>query len=1042
MDPLRQRRRRAIDEALMHMRSSLVLPDPEDYQDFLVKLVCNLLDEGKCCFTDGLGNQAVKEFSEGLSVSHYAAAKGIQIPQALLGTLYFNRATAYHSMRQYNEGVKDCDKALEVCEEKQRARYLKALCLKQLGKHKEAYDCTTACMLTTHQDKHVKELAEELANHLGLKKRKAYVAANNMKSLSGPAAVRLPSMPQAELPVKINNGAAASLDTLDDCLVIGDDLDSLLDSIPNEHAQVAANNMKSLSGPAAVRLPSMPQAELPVKINNGAAASLDTLDDCLVIGDDLDSLLDSIPNEHAQMVVLEGAAPGSRESPLVLPTPHLPPAFFSSGVTQLGSNSLGAHNPLDALDDLCPPPGDAPNLNSKALHSLGDDSNLPRCAHPSRTDPQEREKSLDDLLSELHPVGVTSAAGVDPLNSLDSLDSFPSVKGGSSPALPEVGAGLDQLCNFSSSALTISHGVLPPIKPPLGSKNKKNMCFPVSNPLSATHEFLQACSACFPRLGQGIFTFVHKADLVHSCKRDILLCRRKAALPTEWTRVRQPPTWTSFTGPFVLCRELLKSGDLGLCKFGEKCTFAFNQLEIEVWTEERKGTLDRNLLFGPSQALRMDPASSVLHLMQEHKGMFLFLCQECYDSKPRIISTRSREKPTLCSHIDAHHSFDANKCLAFVVRTTNVNYRKVRPLGVLAHFALCPQVFRYGCQREDSCQYAHSVIELQTWRVQQDTGISPDEMVKVSRNYHQQQEGKSSSQTFSQCPAATDGESRARGSHVNMKMKMNFACAQCWRGGNMSLPDKALKYCSARAKHTWTKEQHMLLVKTLDKNKWVPVRPLPHTTKNCPAQYEMCNQILERRKCNYSERCTFAHSQEERDMWMYMKRQDIRDMQQMYDMWLTLSTSSRQADGAMITQSAQEEKYIVMPTDYAEPMSGFHCRLCGKHSNSQRQWQQHISTLKHRERVFSCQDQDLPFTWNYRFPAPRFQLCSKSESDCPDGASCDSAHSPEELQEWVERRDVLRQRLAQAREDMLIMPDEFDFGKYNFLLAESDQPPP
>lgn len=53
--------------------------------------------------------------------------------------------------------------------------------------------------------------------------------------------------------------------------------------------------------------------------------------------------------------------------------------------------------------------------------------------------------------------------------------------------------------------------------------------------------------------GQGIYTFVHKPDLVHSCKRDILLCRRKAGCPSEWTRVRQLPTWTSFNGPFVLC---------------------------------------------------------------------------------------------------------------------------------------------------------------------------------------------------------------------------------------------------------------------------------------------------------------------------------------------------------------------------------------------------------------------------------------------------------------------------------------------------------
>nr|XP_057904820.1 zinc finger CCCH domain-containing protein 7A-like isoform X2 [Doryrhamphus excisus] len=1014
MDPIRKQRRKEIGDALRFIQSSLPFPDSGGYQDFLIKLVCDLLNEGNCWYRDGCGSQAVREFSEALNVSHYASAEDIQIPQVLLESLYVNRATAYHSMKEYDECVKDCDKAMEVCKKSHRLLYLKAICLKQLGKYKEAYDCTRECMLTTHQDKQVNDLAEELAKHLGLKKRKPYVSAhvgNDMNSLSQNAAVSLYAVPQSELPAKTNNG----------------------------HPPAAAD-----------------------------LQSLESLEDGQLIGDDLDSLLDSMPNEReaAEIAVLEVASLPSKESTLTLPapTPRLPPAFFNSTISHLNSTSLGGHNSLDTLDDLSPPQGgdssdnlsggaDAPKLNSTRLDSLDELSKAPPCAKAAeadrcKTEMKEQDKSLEDLLVELQPVGITCdpsapagcLSGVDKLDSLDSLDSFPSVEGGKAtlPVLPEVGTGLDQLCNFSSAgdSATASNSVASPIKRPQRANKKKSTCTSNSNPLSATHEFMQACSTCFPRRGQGIFTFVHKPDLVHSCERDILLCRRKEASPTEWTRVRQPPTWTSFTGPFVLCRELLKSGDAGLCKFGEKCTFAFNQLEIDVWTEERKGTLDRNLLFGPTVAVKLDPANSIIRLVQEHKGMFIFLCQECYDGKPRIISKRCQENDTLCSNADARHSFDANKCLAFVVKTTNVNYRKVRPLSVLALFELCPQVFRYGCLREESCRYAHSVIELKTWRVQQDTGISPDEIVKVSTQYHEKQKETSSSQRFNRPPAAANGESKAKGGNLNMKM--NFACAQCWRGGNLSTPDKTLKYCSAKAKHTWNKEQCTLLVKTLDKSKWVPVRPLPHSAKNFPTQYEMCNQVLEKKKCNYSGKCTFAHSEEEKDMWMYMKNQDIRDMQQMYDMWLALSTHSRQGDGAVLSQSAPEEKYIVMPMDNAEQMSGFYCRLCGKHSNGERQWQQHISTLKHRERVFSCEGEDVALTWKYRFPGSCFRLCSKWEGGCPDGVSCDSAHSPEELQEWLERRDILRQRLAKAREDMLIMPDEFDFGKYNFLLQESD----
>uniref|UniRef100_A0A667X461 Zinc finger CCCH-type containing 7B n=1 Tax=Myripristis murdjan TaxID=586833 RepID=A0A667X461_9TELE len=702
-------------------------------QDFLTQLVWNLLEEGTTSFKDNEWGQAVKDFSEGLNIVYYAASEEIDIPKALLESLYVNRATAYHSMGQCQLGVQDCDRALEVCKESRSALYRKALCLKELGQYKEAYNCTTDCLL----------------------------------------------------------------------------------------------------------------------------------------------------------------------------------------ITRL--------------------------VKSKTSWSC--------------------------LLQENKNSHVSSA---------------------------------------------------------------------VCNPLSATHDFMPACSLCFPREGQGIYTFVHKPDLVHTCKRDILLCRKKAGYLSEWTRVRPIPTWTSFSGPFVLCRgkKLLKSGDLGLCKFGEKCTFAFNQLEIDVWTEERKGTLDRSVLFDPT-AVKLDPVYTVTRLLQEHKGMFLFLCQECYDSKPTIISRRCRDDKAICSNLHAPHAFDDNKCLAYMMMNTTVNYRKIRQLHILCHLDLCRQAVRYGCLREDSCHFAHSVIELKTWRMQRDTGITVEEIVKESIKYYEKQEQNSpnfSPGAFGGGPNKPLGGGKGAKS-LNLKMK--FACAGCWLNGLISEPDKALKYCTARARHAWTKERRVLLVKSPGRNKWVQVRPLPHA-KNYPLQYDLCTQILEKRKCTYTGNCTFAHSQEEKELWTYMKNNDLRDMQQIYDMWLSLANQNRQSDGTALTQSnpLAEEKCIVMPTDYADPMSSFHCRLCGRHSNSERQWQQHISSEKHKDRVFSCEGEDESLTWSYRFPGPRFEICPKLDSECPEGASCDFAHSPEELQEWLERRDFLRRKLAKAREDMLIMPDELDFGKYNFLLQD------
>lgn len=49
--------------------------------------------------------------------------------------------------REYDLAVKDCEEALAMCEGSRRALYRKALCLKELGKYREAYECTTRFLL-------------------------------------------------------------------------------------------------------------------------------------------------------------------------------------------------------------------------------------------------------------------------------------------------------------------------------------------------------------------------------------------------------------------------------------------------------------------------------------------------------------------------------------------------------------------------------------------------------------------------------------------------------------------------------------------------------------------------------------------------------------------------------------------------------------------------------------------------------------------------------------------------------------------------------
>ena len=489
-----------------------------------------------------------------------------------------------------------------------------------------------------------------------------------------------------------------------------------------------------------------------------------------------------------------------------------------------------------------------------------------------------------------------------------------------------------------------------------------NTALLIKNPLAATHEFKQACQLCYPKTGPRAGDYTYREGLEHKCKRDILLGRLRSSEDQTWKRIRPRPTKTSFVGSYYLCKDMINKQD---CKYGDNCTFAYHQEEIDVWTEERKGTLNRDLLFDPLGGVKRG-SLTIAKLLKEHQGIFTFLCEICFDSKPRIISKGTKDSPAVCSNLAAKHSFYNNKCLVHIVRSTSLKYCKVRQFQEHFQFDVCRHEVRYGCLREDSCHFAHSFIELKVWLLQQYSGMTHEDIVQESKKYWQQMEahaGKASSSL---------GAPRTHGPGT-FDLQMKFVCGQCWRNGQVVEPDKDLKYCSAKARHCWTKERRVLLVMSKAKRKWVSVRPLP-SIRNFPQQYDLCIHAQNGRKCQYVGNCSFAHSPEERDMWTFMKENKILDMQQTYDMWLKKHNPGKPGEGTPIG-SREGEKQIQMPTDYADIMMGYHCWLCGKNSNSKKQWQQHIQSEKHKEKVFTS-DSDAS-GWAYRFPMGEFRLCDR-----------------------------------------------------------------
>ncbi|XP_048465352.1 zinc finger CCCH domain-containing protein 7A isoform X3 [Rhincodon typus] len=512
-------------------------------------------------------------------------------------------------------------------------------------------------------------------------------------------------------------------------------------------------------------------------------------------------------------------------------------------------------------------------------------------------------------------------------------------------------------------------------------------------------------------------TYTYNRDVEHKCTKDILIGRLKNPDGRSWKKIRPRPTKNQYVGPYYICKDVAAGEE---CRYPGHCTFAYCQEEIDVWTLERKGAFNRELLFDPFGSSRKVNLT-VAKVLQEHHGIFMFLCEICFDNKPRMIHKNNKDNQAYCSNPDAKHLFEQNKCLVHILRETTVKCSKIRSFDSTRLLDLCRHEVRFGCNREDECFYAHSLIELKVWMMQRDTHISHEAITQESKKYWQNLEASTQS---GQVPL---GMTKSR----NLNLKLKFVCGQCWRHGQVSEPDKNRKYCNAKARHPWTKERRVLLVMSNERKKWTTIRPLP-SKKPIPQQFDLCLHIAKGKKCTYTGLCSFAHSLEEKDMWTYMKDSNILDMEQLYEMWL----KSQEPEKEEVVNAPKENgKQIHMPTDYADLVIGYHCWLCGKSCNSEKQWQQHITSEKHKEKVFSCEDDQN--CWQHRFPTGQFSVCQMHEAgNCPDEENCQFAHSKAELQEWMDRREVLRQKLAKAKKDHLIAPDDDDFGKFDFLIKD------
>ncbi|XP_027141726.1 zinc finger CCCH domain-containing protein 7A isoform X2 [Larimichthys crocea] len=971
-----------IQKGLQFIQSTLPFPgSQEQYEVFIKELVWNLFGEGNDVFKEGEWTKSIEMYTEALSIADYADSEEICVPTGLLEKLYANRAAAYLNIVPglYDQALEDCEKALQLNEGNYRALYRKARSLKELGRHQEAYEAVAKCSLAVPQDSFVTQLTQDLAKLLGLKIRKAYVRSKPALNV-----LRGSSYQDASCD-KFSHGSSS------------------VDSIEIEVPQLSQDSGVVAPVPAPI------QAPVPVHSPLSEAA------------------VDELPPNNSVSSVTPSEPPGfeSVHLPVSVPTsvPLPVPTFVNGCRTSKPcplletSQDFAADIIGDDLDDLLDQAGPKSPLVIPTVKgplplptsiasgsSMSSPFLMPSHMNPFLSSSQQCTVTLPPLY---HKSGSSTYFGMDTFDtlptSLDALDSLTITDFkdyAPTPFIPQL--------NNNDAPMGMAVG-MPEVKglpTPVGS---------AKNPLAETHEFKQACSVCYVKTGPGVLDYtLHTEE--HKCKKDALLGRIRP--DKTWKLIRPRPTKTQYVGPYYICKEVAVGKE---CLYPGHCTFAYCQEEIDVWTLERKGFISRELLFdpyGPNSNVRL----TVPKILQEHHGIFMFLCGVCFDHKPRIISKTNKDDPSLCSHPVTKHDFEDHKCLVHILKENTVRYSKIRPLSPQCQLDLCRHEVRYGCVREDDCFYAHSLIELKVWMMQHELGITHESIV---------QEAKKFWNATASLQGAQLSTTQRRFGPPNLKMM--FVCGQCWRNGQLSEADKNKKYCTAKARHTWAKDRRVVLVSSHERKKWTTVRPLP-TKKPIPSQFEICMHVTAGKKCQYIGNCTFAHSVEERDLWTYMKENNIPDMDQLYEQWLQ---SQKLGWGEESSNNSVREngKQIHMPTDYAEEVAGNHCWLCGKNCNSEKQWQQHITSEKHKDRVFNSEDDQN--CWQYRFPTGTFKVCERYlKGTCTEDDLCKLAHGVQELKEWMERREFLSLKLAKARKDHLIAPNDNDFGKYSFLLKD------
>nr|CAB3267881.1 uncharacterized protein zf(c3h/c2h2)-1 [Phallusia mammillata] len=1036
----RESRRYRIKQGLQFLQSSSPWSGtPDMYESFLNQLKEMLLEEGLELFKEGHPKEAVVQLSEGINICAYMKNENIKGHLNFLEKLLMERATIVLGLGNPSSALEDAEKVLNISNgANQNGLRFKARILVTYGRRNDAlalmmkfsqiatFDTESAQLFnilkqSIGDDQSLNNITNKGA--IGDGRRSAYASATNLlgqNTFSSPG--------QSQWPVV--NGA-------------GDQTNGFLSGyshFPSKTSSIVMPNLHSnpsneVYPPTGSKFQSFfSQDSTNANSNISSAFSTNGIQNSYSKQQPFGPISRPLyPNANFQAPMKSSLFPSDslfspaeqisnsfgRDNSLPLPIGYqrsqsLTSAFTSVGDPMWKENSHLFGTQMSNVDN------QVDKELAKAIDEELNTGTTTNAAFPSKPAMWHNSNDINSPFAGTNHIAATPSYTHFPVDS--SKTGFTgSIIG---PAMLGIATTIEQhhqdqqqqavstmsAIDTSAQLITISSSYTTNM---LDSEMSDSLSEILRNPLHDTHEFKLGCSECVLRTGPRVIDFKHDENVAHCCYKNILLCRHRGSL--EWLKIRPRPQPQSkaqlYDGPYYICKDLMAGQD---CTYPAVCTFAYNQEEIDVWTLERKGMLNRAWLCKSMDMNYVRNFTLVGLILCKHRGTFDFLCKACFQNKPRIVSTFSNAMGVCMNETTPHQNTPENQQLTHIIRENTVKYTEIR--GPVQQPILCRHAIRFQCSRGDDCHFAHSLVERDAWAIMDKESLLASDMVKQAKEHIAKL-------------SASNGDVEGSEWFVDenlqaFRWKAKFICSLCHKNGQISEATKDMKYCTARAQHSWHMNKKVMLVHTT-KRSWAQVRDLPYLkNKNLPVRFELCENFRRSKKCSFSSKCNFAHSQEEMDMWMYLRDNQLKDLEELYD----VLTKAEQAKLSMKNNAnGSDVSSIILPTDIAPQQSAYHCWLCDKECNGQRQWEKHCASEKHKLRAISDSDGH----WRYRRPGGNYKMCERHEKGLcefdalPDSENtCSFAHGREELEEWINRRQYIINRIRKAQDDRLINAED------------------